>query len=166
MTDSSNFTISLTMDSDWHVGSGEGRSGSIDRLIDRDADGLPYVPATTLRGMWRDAAERLAYGLGRGGVDGNWAKLVESIFGSQPALVRRSRTQNGGTPAESVNAATDADLENLDDSEIQAPIGSAISITDARLPQTLLEALRVWPGSPIHASLGQHHTRAGPDHAA
>ena len=29
----------------------------------RDADGLPFVPAKTLRGIWRDACERVAYGL-------------------------------------------------------------------------------------------------------
>ena len=47
------FTVRLIMESDWHVGSGTGRPGSIDRLIIRDADGLPFVPAKTLRGIWR-----------------------------------------------------------------------------------------------------------------
>ena len=41
--------------SDWHVGSGTGRPGNVDRLVTRDASGLPYVPAKTLTGIWRDA---------------------------------------------------------------------------------------------------------------
>src|SRR5690554_4168640 len=79
------FTIRLTMLSDWHVGSGTGRPGNVDRVVARDADGLPYVPAKTLRGIWRDACERLARGLD-GGTDGEWSSLVDRVFGSQPAL--------------------------------------------------------------------------------
>ena len=45
------FQLRLTMLSDWHVGSGTGRPGNIDRLVVRDDDGLPFVPAKTLRGI-------------------------------------------------------------------------------------------------------------------
>ena len=74
----------LVMESDWHVGSGGGRHGAVDRLLDRDGERLPYVPASTLRGVWRDAAERLALGLD-GNTAGAWQGLVQRIFGCQPA---------------------------------------------------------------------------------
>src|SRR2546421_796501 len=77
--------LRFTMESDWHIGSGTGRPGNIDSLVQRDADGLPYLPAKTVTGIWRDAAEQLAYGLDDG-EDGQWAKLVELVFGNQPAL--------------------------------------------------------------------------------
>jgi CRISPR/Cas system CMR subunit Cmr4 (Cas7 group RAMP superfamily) len=57
------FTLRLEMLSDWHVGAGFGRPGNIDSLVQRDADDLPFVPAKTLTGIWRDALERLAYAL-------------------------------------------------------------------------------------------------------
>ncbi len=79
------FTVRLTMEADWHVGSGTGRPGSIDRLVIRDEDGLPYVPAKTLTGIWRDACERLAFGLDDGIDDGAWSRWVEHVFGEQPA---------------------------------------------------------------------------------
>jgi CRISPR-associated protein Csx10 len=69
--------------SDWHVGTGAGRPGSIDKLLARDADGFPYVPAKTVNGIWRDAMETLTLGLD-GGNDGAWSKWVEEIFGIQP----------------------------------------------------------------------------------
>jgi CRISPR-associated protein Csx10 len=43
------FRLRLTMLSDWHIGSGTGRPGNVDRLIVRDSDGLPFAPAKTLR---------------------------------------------------------------------------------------------------------------------
>jgi CRISPR-associated protein Csx10 len=89
---SKNFTIRLTMLSDWHVGTGAGRPGNVDKLIARDADGFPFVPAKTLNGILRDAMETLTLGLDGGGKqnDGQpkyeWQRFVESIFGNQPAL--------------------------------------------------------------------------------
>ena len=78
-------TLRVTMLSDWHVGTGGGHHGAIDRLIERDDDGVPFIPATTLRGIWRDAAERLAFGLDDGVQDGRWAGVVEAVFGDEPA---------------------------------------------------------------------------------
>ena len=82
------FRVMLRMESDWHVGLGAGRPGDIDRLITRDADDLPYVPAKTLTGIWRDAMEKLAFALDEGEDEGKWAKWIDVIFGSQPALSR------------------------------------------------------------------------------
>ncbi|MCB9958315.1 MAG: hypothetical protein H6843_06810 [Rhodospirillaceae bacterium] len=92
------FTLTVTMLSDWHIGTGGGRHGAIDRLIERDADDLPFVPATTLRGIWRDAAETLALGLDDGADTGPWSTVLERVFGDQPALARApsgERPQSG-----------------------------------------------------------------------
>src|SRR5205085_5094150 len=79
------FKLRLTMLSDWHVGTGTGRPGSVDRLVARDADGFPFVPAKTLNGIWRDTLETLTFALDKG-AEGAWSKFVELIFGNQPAL--------------------------------------------------------------------------------
>ncbi len=78
------YTLHIRMTSDWHIGTGTGRHAGIDRLVARDADQLPYIPASTVRNIWRDAAERLALGLDNG-TPGGWQDLVRQLFGSQPA---------------------------------------------------------------------------------
>ena len=58
------FTVRVHMLSDWIVGTGEGRVGEVDATVRRDGDGLPFVPAKTLTGIWRDACEQVAGWLG------------------------------------------------------------------------------------------------------
>ncbi|MFO0878141.1 MAG: RAMP superfamily CRISPR-associated protein [Gemmataceae bacterium] len=116
------FMIRLTMLSDWHVGSGMGRPGSVDRLVTRDADGLPFVPAKTLRGIWRDACERLARGLDNG-LDGRWSSLVDRVFGSQPALGAHGPTRLHHDPA-------------------AKPIESALMVRPVRLSPELRQRVR------------------------
>ncbi|WSM75223.1 RAMP superfamily CRISPR-associated protein [Streptomyces cellulosae] len=80
--------LSVTMLSDWHVGSGTGRHGFLDRAVQRDPDGLPFVPAKTLAGVWRDGCETVAYALD-GGRRGPWHSWLDWLFGTQPALEAR-----------------------------------------------------------------------------
>lgn len=86
------FKAILTMLSDWHIGSGAGRPGDIDRLIQKDTDNLPYVPAKTLTGMWRDACELVALGLDNGDNGGVWMQWVDFLFGDMPALNQEAQT--------------------------------------------------------------------------
>lgn len=101
------FHLRIEMLSDWRIGSGVGRQGAVDSLVVRDVHDLPYVPSTTLRGMWRDAAEQLAYGLD-GGPSGDFATLVNRLFGSQPI-----------------------------DKPCDGPVSSLLSVGDARFPDEL-----------------------------
>ena len=52
-------TLTIELLSWWHAGSGLGRGGDVDALVIRDADGLPYLPGRTIKGLLRDAV-RLA----------------------------------------------------------------------------------------------------------
>jgi CRISPR-associated protein Csx10 len=85
------FRVSLQMKSDWHIGTGAGRPGSIDSLVARDADRFPFVPAKTLNGIWRDTLERVTLGLDNG-TPGGWTKWVDVVFGNQPAQPRANPT--------------------------------------------------------------------------
>jgi CRISPR-associated protein Csx10 len=80
------FTVRLEMLSDWHIGAGFGRPGNIDSLVQRDPNGLPFVPAKTLTGIWRDALEHLVYALDERNQNGAWSRWVDFLFGNQPAL--------------------------------------------------------------------------------
>ncbi len=85
-------TITLNMLSDWHIGSGTGRPGSTDRLVQRDRHNLPYIPAKSLTGIWRDGCELVAQGLDNNEDSGSWQQWVNLIFGEQQPEETRSRT--------------------------------------------------------------------------
>jgi CRISPR-associated protein Csx10 len=113
------FNLQLRFVSDWHVGEGAGQPGHVDRLVRRDPDDdVPYVPAKTLTGIWRDACEAVAAGLDEGTGD-SWARLTQVIFGDQPAR-----------PRETVPA------------EVAPPIPARLSVTAARFPASLRAHLR------------------------
>lgn len=83
------FTIKMI--SDWHCGSGNERRGDLDRLVARDANGLPYIPGKTIKGVWRDACELAASALG-----GKWPSLVDYLFGAQPSIQKGSTVTQPG----------------------------------------------------------------------
>jgi len=112
------FTLRIKMLSDWHIGTGAGRSGDIDSLVIRDPDGLPYIPAKTLTGIWRDACEKVAYGLD-GGTEGAWSDWVNVLFGDQPSLAKGPVSR--------------------------APRSAVVGIRAAYLPQALREAMQGRP---------------------
>jgi len=78
-------TLKIRFLSDWHIGEGSGQPGHIDKLVRRHPqDGLPYVPAKTITGIWRDACEQLAVGLDNEQANGGWQTWVTTLFGDQP----------------------------------------------------------------------------------
>jgi len=118
LTAKEKFTIQLEFLSDWHIGSGMGRPGDVDRLVQRDCHKLPYIPAKSLTGIWRDACERVAYGLDNGQPDGVWQQWVTYLFGDQPADPER--------PVEEAEAA---------------PRPAVLSVRSAHFPEALQNAL-------------------------
>lgn len=72
--------LKLTFTSDWHIGSGTGIPGSVDQMVLRDVDGLPYVPGKTLTGIFRDAAEWIAEV--RDGGNRVWRDVLIRLFGT------------------------------------------------------------------------------------
>lgn len=119
-------TIQVKMNSDWHVGSGAGR-GEIDSAVQRDVDGLPYIPAKTLIGILRDGCEQVALALDHGNDRGQWHDWVDLLFGDQPNTLDPKKYP--------------ADQEKL---EIE-PRPAAISIQSARLDETLRKSLMAKP---------------------
>jgi len=115
------FRLQLKMESDWHIGSGTGRPGEVNRLVRRDDDDLPFVPAKTLTGIWRDACERVAHGLDNG-EPGAWGQWIPFLFGEQP-----------GQPGEELHLKP-PDL-------FLHPRPAALSLRSAHLPQPLRQAL-------------------------
>lgn len=56
------FEIPLEIEflSDWHVGSGLGDGAIADAILNRDINGIPYIPGSAVKGALREGAWRLA----------------------------------------------------------------------------------------------------------
>lgn len=83
--------IILNMHGYWAVGSGKGGGYEVDNRIDRDADGLPYIPGKMLKGLIKDACLRLqATGNSKYSFD-------DEVFGSSGNTdgLSRTSTENG-----------------------------------------------------------------------
>lgn len=121
------FALSLHMETDWHVGTGAGRPGDVDRLTARDGEGLPYVPAKTLKGLWREACAEVATALD-GGEVGPWTAWQRWLFGDRPA--HGDAIPDGG------------------------PRAGALQVRPARLPAALRCTLcQLEPGSPLREAV-------------
>ena len=53
-------TLSISFISAWHIGSGLGNGAVADAVLTRDANGLPWLPGTAVKGALREASWRLA----------------------------------------------------------------------------------------------------------
>lgn len=54
-----NLELEIRFSSRWHAGSGKG-SFTADRLVSRDAQNRPYIPASTFKGVVRQSCEKLS----------------------------------------------------------------------------------------------------------
>lgn len=121
------FTLNISMLSDWHVGTGAGRVGDIDSLVQRDRHNLPYIPAKTLTGIWRDSCELISTGLDNGNANGIWSQWVNYLFGNQPALEKDK--------AEDDQSALETDTAEF------TPIEAALSVRSAHFPKSFVSAI-------------------------
>lgn len=115
-----NFKIKIEMLSDFQIGTGTGIPGGTDKLISKDVDGFPNIPAKTVVGIWRDSLELLCEGLGK-----DWLKWVEIIFGNQP-------NEKGADPTKKPVVAIFSTQPARIEENLRAKIG-----TDTRLKQAL-----------------------------
>lgn len=73
------FQIKLELLEDLHAGSGLA-SVWVDRPLVRDSEGQPFIPASHVKGVWRDVANRLCAMQ----VEGFTAALIDDWFGAAP----------------------------------------------------------------------------------
>lgn len=83
------FTVTMSFRSDWIIGTGRGIPGGVDEVVRRDADGLPFVPGKSVKGMLRDAAEQVARSFDTA-PEGRWHDWLAVLFGaaSNPGVLQ------------------------------------------------------------------------------
>jgi CRISPR/Cas system CSM-associated protein Csm3 (group 7 of RAMP superfamily) len=81
MTTREQINLQFDISSFWHIGSGRGRDAVLDAEVARNAQGLPYIPGKTIKGLLRQAMTLLAEAKGQ-----PLTHVIE-LFGSQvPAM--------------------------------------------------------------------------------
>ncbi|MEV5575464.1 RAMP superfamily CRISPR-associated protein [Spirillospora sp. NPDC052269] len=125
-------SISLTLRllSDWHIGAGTGKHGLLSRQVLRDEEhGLPFVPAKSLNGAWRDGCEIAAHALDADAPTGDariWQSWVEYLFGYQRA---HPSAEADETPTATAAHPRPAALSYLGPLRLPGDLGEAIAGT-------------------------------------
>lgn len=84
--------LEIEIQSYWHAGSGKGNGPGADALVQKTAEGMPFVPGRTVKGLLRDACH-MAESLGHV-ADGTTGELF-GRQGSGEASTRRFNTESG-----------------------------------------------------------------------
>lgn len=81
--------ITITFLSDWHVGSGLGNGAIADAVLNRDVNGLLWLPGSAIKGALREAAWRLAL------CDAQNLKWLEDFLFGTNNVTDRTVNKNG-----------------------------------------------------------------------
>lgn len=95
---SNDMTISIDIRGYWHPGSGRGSGSHLDALVETGGDGLPFISGRMLKGLLRDAVNRLEHWGRLDEFKTGDATVVENLFGSRgfgKDNVPRNRTHPG-----------------------------------------------------------------------
>lgn len=74
------FKLRIRLKSAASFGSGDGVAGLVDREIEQDSDGFPYLRGRTLKGLLVESAENIVFALTQQGKN-EWGKVKQNLFG-------------------------------------------------------------------------------------
>ena len=74
--------IKITIKSAATFGSGSGIPGLVDREIEHDAQGFPFLRGKTLKGLLAESAENVVFALEKIGSKNDWCKTKDELFGT------------------------------------------------------------------------------------
>ncbi len=146
------YRIAFTLKSDATFGRGEGIAGLIDREVEHDRYGLPYLRGRTLKGLISEEADNILYSLERmGRLTDDWKEARRVLFGrpgsvaSDSALLRFGHAELPAAVREAVIGMSDADSGGN-------RLRTLATLTTVRR-QTAIEAEGEREGVPVEGSL-------------
>ncbi len=87
------YRLKFTLASDATFGRGEGIAGLIDREVEHDSYGLPYLRGRTLKGLVSEEADNVLFALRQmGRPTADWEKARQALFG-RPGSVDEDRSR-------------------------------------------------------------------------
>lgn len=70
-----NIKYNIQLHSYWHCGSGLAAGADVDALVIKDADGLPFIPGKTIKGLVREAVDDFLCFEGKNEVNDDYLKV-------------------------------------------------------------------------------------------
>lgn len=75
------YQVQIRLLSDTTFGRGDGVAGIIDREVEQDADGMPYLRGRTLKGLLCEEADNMIATISDRSVRGQWLAVADYLFG-------------------------------------------------------------------------------------
>jgi CRISPR/Cas system CSM-associated protein Csm3 (group 7 of RAMP superfamily) len=75
------YTMQIRLFSDTTFGSGDGVAGIIDREVEKDCDGMPYLRGRTLKGLLCEEADNLIATISENSIQRQWLEIADLLFG-------------------------------------------------------------------------------------
>jgi CRISPR/Cas system CSM-associated protein Csm3 (group 7 of RAMP superfamily) len=75
------YQIRIQLLSETTFGRGDGVAGIIDREVEQDADGIPYLRGRTLKGLLCEEADNMIATISDESVQGQWLTVADRLFG-------------------------------------------------------------------------------------
>lgn len=120
-------TLKLTLKSAATFGRGDGIAGLVDREIEQDSHGFPFLRGRTLKGLLAESAENVVYALEQQG-QGDWLAVKNSLFGKP------------GRGRDLIKTALDQRKQNAEQDSHERGI---LRVGDARLPESLRQQILI-----------------------
>lgn len=102
-------TYKITFHSEWHCGSGLTSGSDLDALVVKDAEGFPFIPGKTIKGLMKEAAVEMISVKGENIKESTFITELFGYFDEKPA--EKSEIHTKGKAFFS-NAALNAELRN------------------------------------------------------
>lgn len=155
-------------------GRGDGVAGLVDREIEHDADGLPFLRGRTLKGLLAEECANILYALGLENRAGNWQDVAYRMFGSPGSTVDdtgtlrvgdarlpdplreaiKSAVARGDLQPEEVLESLTAIRRQTSMNEYGAPEKGSLRSMRIILPGTVFEAMLEFSEQPDERTLG------------
>jgi hypothetical protein len=138
------YRLTFTLLSDATFGRGEGIAGLIDREVEHDRYGLPYLRGRTLKGLITEETDNILYALKQSGAGTDrWVTARQSLFG-QAGSTTADRGLIRFGPAELPQAVRDAVHQMHDAAREEAiqRMGDANPDDKRRIVDTVMDANR------------------------
>ena len=107
----------------WQISTGRGAGDFMDSLIDKDQDGLPHVSGKTIKGLFRDAVEKIV----------EWQDLdtskTKKLFGSPTGEKERADTEIANLAFSSLRLSADDIMALNQNSNLKPMLTHQISST-------------------------------------
>jgi CRISPR/Cas system CSM-associated protein Csm3 (group 7 of RAMP superfamily) len=138
--------IRITIKSAGTFGRGDGVAGLVDREIEHDNNGFPFLRGKTLKGLLAESAENIVYALKDHPGKNNWREIKDKLFGKPGRGTSERGTLHTGDAVLPAGLLT-ALKEELDNKTL-TPEDVLYGLTGIRRQTAMNEY-----GAPEHASL-------------